>query len=161
MEWRDIPGFDGKYQVSTTGQVRSVGTRVSPRIMKLHIRPRDGYACVGIVSPAGRKTMKVHRLVALAFIPNDFDLHDVDHINGVKADNRVENLRWASKISNALNRHTALGEFGAVGVARSNCKSKPYRAHIKVSGVKLHLGTFKSIAEAKAARQKAYQEATQ
>lgn len=155
IEWRDIPGYEGLYKVSSHGQVKSyvLGT---PRVMKLHVRKRDGYLCVGLVNGQGRRTMKVHRLVAMAFLPNPDDLPDVDHIDGNRSDNSTRNLRWATKRLNNLNRHNSFGAIGIVGVTHSSSKKNPYRAHIRINGVKKMLGCYSTIAEAATARMNAY-----
>lgn len=93
--WKDIPGYEGRYQVSSLGRVRTD----SGKIMSLELTQR-GYFRVELWSSHSRKRFKVHRLVAIVFIPNPKNLPQVDHINGDKTDNRVENLRWVSNLQN-------------------------------------------------------------
>lgn len=153
-KWRDAVGYEGLYMVSSEGRVKSVGTRVSPRIMKLNTRKRDGYVCVGLVNADGvRRTEKVHRLVAAAFLLNPLELPTVDHVDHDRGRNTVENLRWAS---NAKNNHHRAGPnkngTGVLGVFRnSKSPSKPYRSYIGERGRKRYLGTFSTVSAAEAA----------
>ena len=93
-EWRPIEGFSG-YFVSPNGDVlslrRSKSIKLKPTVY------RDGYKTVGIIQDDGRyRTMKVHRLVALAYIPNPYNFPCVNHREECKHNNNVENLEWCS-----------------------------------------------------------------
>lgn len=104
MVWRDITGYEGKYQVSDEGQVRNVETGLVLRPGK---KP-GGYLFVGLadhrISKGRRKKYHhVHRLVAQAFLENPEGKSDIDHIDGVKTNNRVENLRWCTRKENVHN----------------------------------------------------------
>lgn len=93
--WKDIPGYEGRYQISSLGRVRTG----SGKIMSLELTQR-GYFRVKLWSGRVCKRFRVHRLVAIVFIPNPKNLPQVDHINGDKTDNRIENLRWVSNSQN-------------------------------------------------------------
>ena len=110
-QWRDCPGYEGLYKVSNLGNIYSV------RHNKLIAGCLDhqGYPRFVACKDGERRTIKIHRLVALAFIPNPDSLPVVDHINGDRSDNRVENLRWVthSENSNNLWMHRRIAELEA------------------------------------------------
>ena len=89
--WKDVPGFEGYYLISNQGRVFSTRTEKILR-EKTYL----GYKKVNLCANGKRETWSVHRLVAIAFIPNPENKPTVNHINENKADNRVENLEWAT-----------------------------------------------------------------
>lgn len=91
--WKDIKGYP-HYKVSNMGNVMSNYKR-DWHLLKLS-KQYAGYLRVALFNESGVKTKRVHRLVADAFIPNPENKETIDHINGIRTDNRVENLRWAS-----------------------------------------------------------------
>lgn len=95
--WMKIEGYEGLYEVSNEGRVRSLNYRHTGEIRIL--KPAicyGGYLQVHLCKDGKKKFFKVHRLVANAFIANTLNLPQVNHINEVKIDNRVENLEWCT-----------------------------------------------------------------
>ena len=88
--WKDIEGFGGKYQVSNTGQVKSLKREYVPKdkILKGKI-DNEGYLSVVLSVGSVRKTKNIHRLVAEAFVPNPDKKRTVNHINEIKTDNAL------------------------------------------------------------------------
>ena len=103
-EWKDIEGFEGLYQISNSGEVKSVERlkrnnlgfqTVNERIRKLS-KDKDGYLQICLSKNSRHYIKKIHRLVAEAFIPNPNNLPVINHKNEDKQDNRVENLEWCT-----------------------------------------------------------------
>ena len=95
--WRNISGYEGIYQVSNKGRVRSIR---DGKILILKPCKRNGYLMIGLRKNGAHKNFQVHRLVAQAFIPNPENKPMVDHIDTNKLNNCVENLRWATDKEN-------------------------------------------------------------
>ena len=96
-DWRDIAGYEGYYQVSSFGRVRSQYR--GDRVLKPTL-DGPGYPRVTVVKDGVRSTRFVHRFVAIAFLPLLDGRDQVNHKNGVKADNRVDNLEWCTQFEN-------------------------------------------------------------
>ena len=99
--WKDISGYEGLYQVSNLGRVKSLGNKSNhrePIILKQALVL--GYKCVRLTKDGVYKMYKVHRLVANAFILNKGNKNQVNHIDGNKRNNCFYNLEWVTSSEN-------------------------------------------------------------
>lgn len=127
--WKPIKGYEGLYEISSLGRIKNLGkeykitsyghTRTmysKPRISKL--RQENGYLKVSLTKNSVCKIYSVHRLVAINFIENsDSSKTLINHINGIRSDNRVENLEWCTYSENALHAYRT-------GLYKRNARSK-------------------------------------
>lgn len=102
--WKDIKGYEGLYQVSDTGRIKSLQrhrknhtkTQIVKEKIKNTRKDPQGYLLLDLYKDNKPKTIRVHRLVAETFIPNPENKETVNHMDGDKENNDVENLEWAS-----------------------------------------------------------------
>lgn len=120
-EWRPIPGSDGLYSASNLGRIRSEPTKVATsgrqrgRVLALCLDPK-GYPQFRLCLFGSHKTIKVHRCIAQTFLGPRPDGLQINHINGNKTDNRVENLEYVTASSNVIHAHrTGLCDGRAMG----------------------------------------------
>ena len=109
-KWAEVPGCGGKYEVSSLGGVRS--NYKTPRILKQTIRRglNRGYSYASIVFNGRRRTIEIHSLVLICFIGPRPDGMESFHINNVRHDNRLENLKWATAKENSVHRSQTGGQ---------------------------------------------------
>lgn len=110
--WKTINGYNERYEVSNYGNVRSKDMIVNGRLKDCHkikgriLKPcndKEGYKNIVLCINKKRKTFRLHRLVAIAFIPNPDNLPEIDHIDGDRTNNHLDNLRWSTRKANANN----------------------------------------------------------
>ena len=92
-EWKDIENYKGLYQVSNFGNVRNHNKKISQFNSK-------GYLCVSLYKNNQKKNLRVHRLVAQAFLENKYNKREVNHIDGNKHNNCLSNLEWVTSKEN-------------------------------------------------------------
>ena len=108
--WKGIPRCEGTYMVSDHGRVMSAPrTAHYGQVLALN-KSRSGYAHVCLSIDGKKRDFAVHRLVAIAFLDNPKGKREVNHINGDRADNRVENLEWATRSENERHAFRCLGK---------------------------------------------------
>jgi YesN/AraC family two-component response regulator len=123
---KDIPGYEGKYAVTEDGRLWSYpNSQHSGRFLKLQ-KHNGGYQHTILLG----KLFLVHRLVAMTYLPNKKDLPQVNHINGVKTDNRVENLEWCTNSEN-LFHSVKIGTYNHSRIDSDNYFKKIKREDIK------------------------------
>lgn len=112
-EWRPIPGYESLYEASNRGRVRSkdrivrqlayngsIATHVYRGRILTPKKSTHGYLKVDLAIDGGRKEMSIHRLVAMAFLPNPDNLPCINHKDEVRSNNNVENLEWCTQSHN-------------------------------------------------------------
>ena len=146
-EWKDIEGYDGDYQVSNQGRVRSLKWG-KIRILKGGTNSY-GYPNVALFKNRKPRWRRIGRLVAQAFLPDWDAALQVDHINGVKTEDHVENLRMVTNVEN--NRSFKTKTPGCTSRFRGvawHKKRRKWVAAISLDGKNKHLGYFDDEAEA-------------
>ena len=123
--WKDVEGYEGIYSISSTGRIKSLeridsaGRKRQEKLLKPYTN-KKGYLRINL----NNEKFLVHRLVAQAFIPNPENKPQVNHINTVRGDNRVENLEWCTNEENC-NNPLSKEHYSACRKNENNYKSKP------------------------------------
>lgn len=155
-DYAEIPGYGGMYVITRTGEVVSFyGGRAGPRYLK-PFPNRSGYPCVHLAAGGAYKSRFVHRLVACAFIDNPLSKLQVNHKDGNKRNNAVENLEWSTATENR--RHAirtglwdARGERGGKAKLR-NCDIPVIRALRSQGSTHLAIARRMGVSEATISR---------
>lgn len=131
--WKDVVGYEGLYQVSNLGRVRSLTKWIQSKGLKSsHLKsgviltPQKtnlGYLRVGLYLNKKYKPHLIHRLMAIVFITNHLNKPQVNHINGIKSDNRLENLEWCTASENRIHSHV-------MGLQKPKCGEENHYAKL-------------------------------
>ena len=166
--FKDIPKYEGVYQISDLGRVKSLpkewvagtgGVRSHNGKFLKPVVGGNGYFNVALYREGKRKTKNAHQLVAIAFLnhtPNGYNGLIVDHIDNDKSNNNVNNLQLISTREN-LSKDRKGGTSKYAGVCWDK-KDNKWRSSISINGKKKYLGLFKCELEASAAYQRKLKE---
>lgn len=147
-EWRWINGYEGLFVITNDLKVISLprkgtlGGEIKPQL-----NIENGYYRVSLTKNNHRKKIMLHRLIAEHFITNPNNYPKVDHINGIKTDNRIENLRWCSQAENTrfdnhkLRKNNTTGYRGISFDKRCN----KYQLELNINGKQKYLGKFDTL----------------
>lgn len=154
--WKDVVGYEGYYQISAFGRVLSLPRKGSPGYNFRSLgKLKDGYLGVSLVTPQKRHSFIIHRLVALHFIPNPENKPEVNHKNGIKTDNRVENLEWVTRRENETHYYLTQDNTSKYIGVHWDKKTLKWKAVIRHNKKTNCLGFYDTEIEAHNAYQKA------
>jgi hypothetical protein len=152
-QWKDIKGYEGFYQVSNLGNIKSLSRYVNNKHNTLSLTKekilkqcddKDGYRLVNLLKNGTCKTHRVHFLVCDGFLTKKNNQSDViDHINNIKNDNKICNLQYISFRENVSKDRKNKNNF--LGIYKNGNK---FSAKIIIDGVRKYLGTFNTPEEA-------------
>lgn len=136
--WKDIKGYEGKYQVSNHGNVKNIQKNryLTPSPEK------KGYLRVNLWKDGGYKTKKVHRLVCEAFLENINNKPQVNHIDGIKSNNRLTNLEWVTNLENSKHKVKLNLTHKPRGIKNGRCTITEDIAKSILSDIKNDINTY-------------------
>jgi hypothetical protein len=126
--WKDVFGYDGVYQISNQGRVRSFHKNTKGKLLK-GCFDKDGYVEYHLYKKGHRKHMKAHRGVAYHFINEIEGKTEINHLNGIKSDNKADNLQWCTRIENihhSISEGLATHNNPAKGERQAKAKSREF-----------------------------------
>ena len=155
-QWKDIPDYEGYYQISNLGRVKSLEKTLIIRgrkcvykaLMKKNGIGKRGYWETSIYKNGKGCRTKIHRLIAISFIDNPKNHPQVNHIDGNRLNNKISNLEWVNNRENSCHRFKSsnlTSKYTGVSYFKRNNK---WRSSIQVNGVSIRFGMFNTEEEA-------------
>lgn len=150
LKWIEIEkngimyNYENIYEIFINGEIKRFFKNGNTLIMKQR-NDKDGYKIIGLRKRGEKKELfKIHRLIAFHFIPNPDNKKFIDHIDGDRTNNSIENLRWCSHQENMLNKKN----YGAYKKGVTFNKNKKFISQITVNKKQIYLGTYETEDEA-------------
>lgn len=137
--YEDLFYFDSNYNVISKARKGTSGGQIKPQL-----NTENGYLRVNLTKNNNRKKVFLHRLIAEQFIPNPNNYPFVDHINGNKLDNRIENLRWCTQADNCRfenHKQRKNNTSGHRGISLDK-RSNKYQTEVNINGKQIYIGKF-------------------
>jgi hypothetical protein len=161
--WKEVKGYEGIYQISSFGRVKSLSRTIKREDFDIKLKEKilvnfnnsNGYLHVTLNKNGISKNVKIHQLVAIAFLnlkPDGTHKVVVDHIDNNKHNNNLENLQLLNNRQNSSKEQRGFSKYTGVGFAKREMK---WRAYISINNKYNHLGYFKTELEAHYAYQNA------
>jgi len=142
-EWRDVVGYEGLYQISSMGNIKKGNKILKPSLLS------TGYRSIQLRKDKLKKCFTIHRLMGLSFLPNPNNYSDIDHINRMRSDNRLLNLRWATRSENLINKSYTNSTTGHRHIYKDGLL---YYVRVTRNYTRTPVGRFKTLEEAIRAR---------
>lgn len=152
-EWRDIKDFENLYQVSNLGRIKSIQRNGTKGGIIAQFKTNNGYMKVNLHKNGNEYFMFVHRIVAVAFLPNQDNKPQINHKNGKKHDNRLVNLEWSTSaenlehaIKNGLRHLKKVGQYknGKLVAIYRSCNYASVKTNIQYATIyRCLMGIFK------------------
>jgi hypothetical protein len=140
--WKDIQNYEGLYQASNYGNLSSYARLGTKGGILKGGKDKDGYLLIILYKDGKRETRKFHRLIAETFIPNPNNYPMVNHKNGIKYDNRLENLEWCTARENAAHYYSSTNKSSKYVGVRFYKNNGKWNARISIDKKLIHLGYF-------------------
>lgn len=151
--WKDVVGYEGFYQVSNLGNVKSIERtsinagsysgyiNTKTKYLK-KIKNKYGYECVVLTKNRKRTSFSVHRLVAVAFLPQVENKNEVNHIDRNKSNNQLSNLEWCNRSENIRHYYDSINTSSKYTGVSYQKDRKKWISYVDVNGVRITLGRF-------------------